>query len=189
MKCARRNFMANYNVTITNGNGSQAMQKGSYNVTATANGYDVSTLTPQTFVAGTTAGSENFTLSANGTLTFNVNETGVAGGTPITSGSIVMTDSTGATEYGSAVSIGANGDAVFNNVPYGSTDSPFVLYFKQLATDENHNIFEGVITVNMTAQTQTEYVENLPIAVQTFTLTDANYTGLPIDGTLIFTGN
>ncbi len=180
--------MANYNVTITNGTGSQAMKKGSYSVSATANGYDVSTLTPKTFTATENEGSQSFTLSANGTLTFNVNETGAAGGTPITSGSIVMTDATGTTEYGQPVSISANGDAVFENVPYGSADTPFQLYFKQLSSDENHNAFDGVISVSMTAQTQTEYIQNTAIAVQTFNLTDANY-GLPIDGSLEFTEN
>ncbi len=178
--------MANYNVTITNGTGSQAMQKGTYAVTATATGYDESTLTPTTFTASETEGSQSFTLRANGTLTFNVNETGAAGGTPITSGSIVMTDSTGATEYGQPVTIGADGNAVFNNVPYDAAG--FQLYFKQLSTDDNHNIFEGVIPVSMTAQTQTEYIQNTATAVQTFNLTDETY-GLPISGSLNFTEN
>ncbi len=180
--------MANYNVTITNGTGSQAMQKGTYSVEATAFGYDASTITPKTYTATESTGSENFTLSANGTLTFNVNETGVVGGTPITSGSIIMTDATGTTEYGQAVTISATGDAVFNNVPYGTDGQPFQLYFKQLSTDENHNVFEGVISVAMTSQMQTEYVQNTAIALQTFNLTDATY-GLPISGSLTFTGN
>ena len=180
--------MANYNVTITNGTGSENMQKGVYTVSATANGYDTSTLTPTTFNATENEGSENFTLSANGALTINFNETGAAGGTPITSGSVVMTDSTGNTEYGSPVTISATGDAVFNNVPYGDAGSPFQLYFKQLSTDDDHNIFEGVISVAMTAQTQTEYVQNTANALQTFSLTDATY-GMPIDGTLTFTAN
>ncbi len=178
--------MANYNVTITNGSGSQAMQKGTYDVTAEAQGYDVSTLSPKTFTATEAESTQAFTLSANGTLTFNVNETGAAGGTPITSGSLVMTDAMGATEYGQPVTIDASGNAVFENVPYGTTTEPFQLYFKQLSTDENHNIFEGVISVSMTAQTQTEYVQNSPNALQTFSLTDENY-GMPIDGSLIFT--
>ncbi len=180
--------MATYNVTITNGNGSQAMQKGTYNVTATANGYDVSTLTPSTFTATESAGSESFTLSANGTLTFNVNETGAAGGTPVTGGTIIMTDATGTTEYGTAVTISATGEAVFDNVPYGATGTPFQLYFKQLTTDDNHNVYDGVISVEMTAQTQTEYVQNNPTATQTFSLLDATY-GLPISGSLSFAPN
>ncbi len=180
--------MANYNVTITNGTGSQAMKKGTYTVSATANGYDTSTLSPTTFTATENPGSESFTLSANGTLTFNVNETGAAGGTPITSGSIIMTDETGTTEYGQAVTISATGDAVFANVPYGTSGEPFQLYFKQLSSDDNHNPFDGIISVEMTSQTQTEYVQNTAIATQSFTLTDANY-GLPISGNLTFTEN
>ncbi len=180
--------MANYNVTITNGTGSQAMQKGTYTVSAIANGYDTSTLTPTTFTATDSEGSASFILTANGTLTINVNETGAAGGTPITSGSIVMTDSTGNTEYGSPVNISADGNAVFANVPYGDAGTPFQLYFKQLSTDDNHNVFDGVISVSMTSQTQTVYVQNTAIALQTFTLTDGNY-GLPINGSLNFTNN
>ncbi len=177
--------MPTYNVTITNGNGSQAMQRGTYNVTATANGYDASTLSPNTFTATDATGSQAFTLSANGTLTFNVNDTGAAGGAPITSGTLVMTDATGTTEYGQAVTIGADGNAVFANVPYGTTGEPVQLYFKQLTTADGYNVYDGVISVSMTAQTQTEYVQNTAAAVQSFTLTDDNY-GLPIDGSLTF---
>ncbi len=178
--------MASYNVTITNGNGSQAMQRGTYNVTATANGYDVSTLTPTTFTATDSPATQAFTLSANGTLTFIVNDTGAAGGTPVTGGTLVMTDATGTEEYGQPVTVGANGEAVFENVPFGTTAEPFQLYFKQLTAADGYNPVEGVISVSMTAQTQTEYVQNTAAAVQTFTLTDANYN-LPIDGTLDFT--
>ncbi len=180
--------MANYNVTITNGRGTQVMQRGTYDVTATAMGYDESTLTPKTYAVTDTPATGNFTLTANGTLTFNVNETGVAGGTPITGGSLVMTDSTGATEYGQPVTIGTDGNAVFQNVPYGTTAAPFQLYFKQLSSDDAHNPFDGVISVAMNAQTQTEYVQNTAAAEQTLNLTDATY-GMPIDGTLNFTEN
>ncbi len=180
--------MANYNVTITDGNGSQIMQKGTYTVSATAAGYDVSTLSPTTYTATENTGSQAFTLSANGTLTFIVNDTGAAGGTPIAGGTIVMTDATGNTQYGQPVTVGANGEAVFENVPYGTTAEPFQLYFKQLTAAEGYNVFEEVIPVSMTAQTQTEYLQNSAAAEQTFTLRDANYD-MPIDGTLEFTGN
>ncbi len=181
-------LMANYNVTITTGSGSQAMQRGTYSVEAVARGYDVSTLEPKTFTATDSEASETFTLTANGTLTINVNETGAAGGTPITAGSLIMTDETGANDYGSAVTIGADGNAVFNNVPYGDAGTPFTLYFRQIASDDTHNPYVGVITVEMTEQAQTQYVQNTAIAVQTFTLTDATY-GMPIDGSLNFTAN
>ena len=180
--------MANYNVTITNGTGSESMKSGNYAVTVQANGYEATTLSPATYTAGTSAGSGAFTLSANGTLTLVFNETGASGGTAVTSGSVVMTDSTGATEYGSAVTINATGEAVFDNVPYNG-DTPYVLYFVQKSTDDGHNPYVGVITVNMDTQQQTQYVVNAPIAEQTFTLTDANYSGLPITAaTLTFTG-
>ena len=180
--------MANYNVEITNGSGSAEMKKGTYSVTVVANGYEATTLSPSSYTATESAGSGSFTVSANGVLTLIFNETGASGGTPVTSGSVVMTDSTGATEYGSAVTINANGEAVFNNVPYNS-GTPYVLYFVQKATDDNHNLYEGVITVNMANATQTEYVLNSPIAEQYFTLTDANYAGLPVaSATMTFTG-
>ena len=183
--------MASYNVTITNGQGSQAMKAGTYDVVATsANGYDTTSLLPTTYTVADVAGTGTFTLCANGTLTFVVNETGASGGKPVTSGTIIMTDSTGNETYGSAVTIGATGEAVFNNVPYGSSETPYTLYFKQLTTDDNHNIYQGVITVSMTSQTQTEYVQNTAIALQTFTVTDANYSGLPVqNATINFTQN
>ena len=183
--------MANYQVTITNGAGSASMKAGAYTVAATsAPGYDLTSLSPASFTATESAGSQAFTLTAQGTLTFIVNETGAAGGTPVTGGTIVMTDSTGNTQYGSPVTIGSDGTAVFNNVPYGDGTSPVTLYFKQLTTDESHNVHTGVVTVSMTAQTQTEYIQNTPIALQSFTLTDATYSGLPVgSATLSFTEN
>ena len=174
--------MATYQVTITNGAGSESMKAGAYAVTAvSAPGYDLTSLSPSTFTATAEASSQAFTLAAEGTLTFIVNETGAAGGTPITGGAIVMTDSAGTVEYGSPVTIDSNGNAVFDNVPYGDGTSPITLYFKQLTSDASHNVHTGVITVSMTAQTQTEYLQNTAIALQSFTLTDANYSGLPVD--------
>lgn len=171
--------MANYNVNIVNGEGSANMKKGVYTVTVVANGYEATTLNPATYTAGETAGSGAFTVSANGHLTLVFNETGAEGGANVTAGSVVMTDQTGNQTYGSAVTIDANGQAEFPNVPYNA-QTPYALYFKQTATDDGHNVFEGVIAVNMSAQTQTEYVVNTPIALQTITLTDANYQGLPV---------
>ena len=98
-----------------------------------------------------------------------------------------MTDSTGTIQYGSPVSINTAGVAIFDKVPH-DLETPYMLYFKQLASDENHNKYEDVIAVGMGDVTQTEYIQNLPIAEQSFTLTDANY-GFPVaDATLSFTG-
>ncbi len=177
--------MPNYNVTITDGSGQQAIQNGTYDVTATVTGYDASTLEPKTFSADGTASTNAFTISASGTLTFIVNDTGAAGGTPITEGQIVMTDQAGTTQYGSPVTIGTDGNAVFQNVPYDTAG--YTLYFRQLSTSPDYNFSQDVITVTMTSATQTEYIQNTAAAVETFSLTDANYPGLPIDGTLNLT--
>ena len=184
--------MANYNVTITNGTGSETMNTGGYTVSAIyAPGYDMSTLSPTTYNASLSPATGAFTLSATGTLTITFNETGAAGGTPITSGTVVMTDSTGETQYGSVVQIDSTGTATFNNVPYGSEQSAYTLYFKQLTSDENHNIYDGVFAVGMGMQTQTEYILNTPkSALQNITLTDANYANLPVyNATLQFNEN
>ena len=174
--------MAEYDITIVNGTGSETMDLGSYSVSATyAPGYDLSTLSPTTYSVTNSSSTGAFTLSANGTLTITFNETGALGGTPITSGTVVMTDSTGNTQYGPVIQVDSNGTATFNNVPYGSPEAAYTLYFKQLTSDENHNIYPDVFTVGMGDQTQQEYVLNTPKSVlQNFTLTDANYTNLPV---------
>ena len=174
--------MADYNVTIINGSGSKTMEAGEYSVSAIyAPGYDMETLSPTSFTAQSATSTGAFTISATGTLTITFNETGAAGGTPITSGSVVMTNSTGKVQYGSPVQINSNGTAVFNNVPFGSAQSAYTLYFKQLSSDENHNVYTDVFAVGMGAETQQEYVINTPKSVlQNFTLTDANYPGLPV---------
>lgn len=179
--------MSNYNVTITNGSGSQLMNPGEYTVSATyAPGYDLTSLSPTTYTATVPSGTGAFTLEASGTLTIIFNETGAEGGTPITSGMVVMTDQTGNTQYGSVVNIDSSGTAVFNNVPYGSVGTPYTLYFKQLATDSDHNIYADVFTVSMESATQTEYILNTHIpTTQTLSLTDTNYTGLPVGNAVL----
>ena len=179
--------MADYSVTITNGTGSQAMNPGNYEVNASyAPGYDTTTLSPTTYTATSPSGTGAFAIEASGTLTIIFNETGAQGGTPITSGTVVMTDSTGQTQYGSVVNINSSGTAVFNNVPYGSAQSPYTLYFKQLSSDTNHNVYPNVFTVGMGSQTQTEYILNSPNSTtQTLTLTDATYTGLPVGNAVL----
>lgn len=179
--------MANYNVTITNGSGSETMAAGSYSVSAIyAPGYDMESLSPTTFTASGSAGTGAFTLSASGTLTISFNETGEAGGTPITSGTVVMTDSTGTKQYGSVIHIDASGTATFNNVPFGSAQSAYTLYFKQLTSDENHNVYPDVFAVGMGMQTQQEYVLNtLKTVLQNFTLTDTNYPDMPVENAVL----
>lgn len=180
--------MAQYNVTITNGTGSQDLPAGLYNVTTAVTGYSNITLDPNTFTATTGTGSQAFTVAAAGTLTLNVNETGASGGTPITSGTFIRCNQTGTTDYGTAKTVSALGVCTFNNVPYGDGTTPYTFYVRQLTSDSSHSIQAGVITVSMDAETKTQYVQNLPAALQSFTFTDANYSGLDISGTLTFDG-
>ncbi len=125
-------------------------------------------------------------MLAEGTLELIFNETGASGGTPITSGSVVMTDSSGATKYGNVVSISSTGVATFANVPFGTAESPITLYFQQLSTDATHEIKSDIISVSLSSSTTTSYVQNNLLGEQTFTLSDSTYTGLPISGTLNF---
>lgn len=180
--------MATYNVTITNGSGSQELPAGLYNVTAAVTGYDNVTLDPSTFTATTGTGSESFTIAAAGTLTLNVNETGASGGTPITAGTFIRCSADGNTEYGTAKTVDASGVCEFDHVPYGDAVTPYEFYIRQLTSDTTHSIFDGVITIQMAALTQTEYVQNLPAAQQDFSFTDQYYSGLPISGSLTFDG-
>ena len=121
--------MADYNVTIINGKGSQSMELGEYSVSAIyAPGYDMTTLSPTSYSATSSPATGEFTIAATGTLTIVFNDTGAEGGSPITSGSVVMTDSTGEIQYGSVVDVDSSGTAIFNNVPFGSEQAAYTLY-------------------------------------------------------------
>ena len=68
--------MARHTIPITNGKGSIELVNGTYNATALVGGYDASTLDPKnvTIVEGTN--DYAFTISAKGTLTLHVTDTG-----------------------------------------------------------------------------------------------------------------
>lgn len=174
------------NVIITNGSGSEKLINGNYTVTASVTGYDNTSINPNTVnvVAGTD--SYSFTIAANGTLTLHVTETGEAAGTPIVGATFVRTDSTG-TEYGNPITTDSNGDAVFSNVPYAESGAP-TIYFKQTASDGDHEFDSTVQSTTMTTDTETVEIENPTGALRTITLVDANYANLPIEsGTLTLT--
>ena len=57
-----------------------------------------------------------------------------------------------------------------------------------MTSDETHNVHPGVVTVSMSEPNQTQYVQNTPAALQSFTFADANYAGLNLNGTLTFEG-
>lgn len=173
-------------ITITNGSGTSNLINDTYTVTSNVVGYDNTTILPTTanITEGTNAYA--FTIAADGTLTLHVTEDGTTTGTPIVGATFIRTDSAG-NEYGTQITTDANGDAVFNNMPYATTAAP-TIYFKQTASDGDHEFDNTVQNTTMTTQTNTLEIINTQGEARTITLTDANYTNLPIDaGTLTLT--
>lgn len=173
-------------VTITNGTGTIQLINDSYTVTSDIIGYDNTAIDPSTL--NVVAGTDNyaFTIAATGTLTLHVTEEGIETGTPIVGATFIRTDASGA-EYGTLITTDTNGDAVFNNVPYAGTGAP-TIYFKQTASDGDHEFDNTVQNITMTTSTETLEIQNQVGATRTITLTDTNYTNLPIaEGTITFT--
>lgn len=173
-------------INIVNGSGTGELINGSYSVTADVTGYESSSINPSSLdvVAGTNTYA--FTISATGTLTLHVSEDGTSSGTPIVGATFVRCDSSG-TEYGSAITTDSNGDAVFDYVPFSETGAP-TIYFKQTASDGNHEFDSSVQSTTMTTSTSTLEIQNSVGATRTITLMDSNYSNLPIGtGSLTFT--
>lgn len=174
----------NKNITITNGTGTSELINGTYTVTADVTGYDNTTINPDSITVDSSTNNYAFTIAATGTLTLHVTEDGTISGTPIVGATFVRTDSTG-TQYGSPIASDSDGNAIFNNVPFASTDAPNI-YYKQTASDGEHEFDDEVQSTTMTTQTQTIQIENERGATRNITLTDANYENLPIEnGTII----
>ena len=170
-------------ITITNGTGTANVLNGQYDVDASIVGYDNSSISPFEVDIEEGTNTYAFTISASGTLTLHVTEDGTQSGTPIVGATFIRTDADG-NEYGSVVTSDSNGDAVFNNVPYAATNAP-TIYYKQTASDGDHEFSSDVASTTLTTSTSTVQVENTPGASRTFTITDANYANLPVgSGTL-----
>lgn len=162
-------------VNITNGTGSENLINGDYTVTALVTGYDNTTINPTDITVDAVINEYAFSIAATGTLTLHVTDTGTSAGTPIVGATFIRTDATG--------------NAVFNNVPYADTNAP-TIYFKQTASDGDHEFDDAVQSTTLTTDTQTLEIQNTVGALRTITLTDANYENLPVDsGTLTFTNN
>lgn len=168
-----------YVISITNGTGSGSILNGNYSVTANVTGYDNASILPatETIVAGTN--SYAFTIASTGTLTLHVTAEGTSGGTPVVGATFYRCDS-GGTTYGSAITSGKNGNAVFGNVPFAATGAPLI-YYKQTGSDGDHEFSPALVNTTMTASTQTIEVANAPAALRTITLSDVNYANLPIE--------
>ena len=166
-------------VTITNGTGQTELINDTYAVTAEVSGYENSTITPSSITVDETTNTYAFTISATGTLTLHVTDTGTTAGSAIVGATFIRTDSIG-TEYGSQITTDTNGDAVFNNVPFAETNAPLI-YYKQTASDDDHEFDGTVQSTSLATQTQTVEITNTPGATRTINLTDANYQNLPIE--------
>ena len=172
-------------VTITNGVGSAELINDTYTVTSNVVGYENTTIDPTSVNITQETDTYAFTIAANGSLTLHVTEDGTAAGTPIVGATFVRTDSAG-TQYGNPVTTDTNGDAVLANVPYDATNAP-VIYFRQTASDGNHEFVETLQNTTMTTSTSTVEIQNAPGATRTITLTDANYENLPLSGDITLT--
>lgn len=173
-------------INIVGGTGSSELINGSYTVSAEVTGYDNASLNPQNVDITAESNEYSFTIAANGTLTLHVSEDGTAAGTPIVGATFIRTDATG-NEYGEVITTNDEGNAVFNNVPYDTTNAP-IIYFKQTASDGNHEFNADVQNTTLTSETGTVEIQNSVGATRTINLTDANYANLPIESaTLTFT--
>lgn len=167
-----------YNVTIVNGQGTVNAVDGTYNVTATASGYDNTSLNP-TEITINGESSHAFTIEATGTLTIHVSEDGTSTGTSVVGAKFIRCDKDGNT-YGSEITTDENGNAVFENVPYDASNAPRI-YYKQTASDGSHNFSDVLSNTTLTTETGTIEVINEIAKTQTVSLTDANYSGLAIE--------
>ncbi len=174
-------------VTITNGTGTTELINGTYTVTAEVSGYNNSSINPDSITVDAATNTYAFTISATGSLTLHVTDNGTSTGTPIIGATFVRTDSTG-TEYGIPITTDAEGNAVFNNVPFAETGAP-TIYYKQTASDGEHEFDNTVQNTTLSASTETIEIQNTAGATRTINLTDANYENLPIDNATLTLNN
>lgn len=174
-----------YTITILNGSGSGNVLNGNYAVSANVNGYLNASIDPANLVVVEGTNTYNLAIAADGTLTLHVTDDGTTGGNPIIGATFYRTNSTGDVNYGNAVTTDSNGNAVFANVPYGSTGVP-TIYYKQTTSDGDHEFDSNVRSITMTTQVDTIQIANPAASLRTFNLVDKNYSGLPIDsGTIV----
>lgn len=175
-----------YTVSIVNGQGTANVLNDTYNVTANCVGYDNNSIDPNSVTVVEGTNSYEFLISANGSLTFHVTETGLVDGTPVIGAKFMRCDASGTT-YGTEVTTDQSGNAVLLNLPFDSTDAPNV-YYKQIASDGNHEFDSSVKTINLTTLSTTLEIANTIAIERTFTLKDKNYNGLAIDSGTINLG-
>ncbi|MBR1386120.1 MAG: hypothetical protein IJ568_04765 [Bacilli bacterium] len=174
-------------INITNGTGTSELINGSYTVSANVVGYDNTSISPSSFDVVSGTNEYSFSIAANGTLTLHVTDDGTVSGNPIVGATFARVDSTG-TEYGNLITTNESGDAVFENVPFATTDAPLI-YYKQTASDGDHEFSTDVQSTSMTTNQETIQVENALGATRTINLVDANYANMPISEATITVTN
>ena len=181
--------MARHTIPITNGKGSIELVTGTYNATAVAGGYDPSALSPSSITIIDETDTYAFTISAKGTLTLHVTDTGDPDtGVQIIGAKFVRTDSTG-TINGPEISTNDDGNAVFNNVPFAASGSNKI-YYKQISGDGGHTFDDTVKSITMTEESETVEIANPEAPIRNFTLMDASFPNIPIiDGQIILENN
>ena len=178
--------MAKHLIPITNGKGSKTLTNGTYTVEAEVLGYDNASIDPTSIEIQEGNNSYTLQIAATGTLTLHVTEDGTSTGTPVVGATFIRTDSLG-NEYGNIITTDQTGNAIFNNVPYADANAP-IIYFKQTASDGDHEFDSSIQNTTMTQSTFTLEIQNVKGALRTINLTDANYNNLKIDsGSLTLT--
>lgn len=171
-------------INITNGTGSSELINGTYAVTSSTLGYDDTVITPNQLEITEGINSYNFTIAATGTLTLHVTEDGTSEGTPIVGAKFVRCDSLG-TIYGSEGTSNSQGNVTFNYVPFGTGENIPIIYFKQTASDQSHVFNQELQNITLLTSTHTLEIRNQLAPTRNFTLTDTNYSGLPIPSSTI----
>ena len=168
-----------YNIIITNGVGNENIENGQYTVTADVNGYNNLSIDPNTLNVVEGTNEYEFSISADGTLTLHVTDTGTVEGTAIVGAKFIRCDEIGTTTYGSEITTDSTGQAVLPNLAYAS-DNSITIYYKQTQGDGTHLYDETVKSVTLDTITKTVEVINPLPALRTIKLKDANYEGLDI---------
>ena len=178
-----------HRVPITNSLGSLEIVNGNYNVSAEVPGYDSTTLTPKSIEIVNDTETYNFTISATGTLTIHVADTGSSTtGIQIVGAKFIRTDYQG-NETGVEITTDTDGNAKFTNVPFSPSKSSKI-YFKQVSSDGKHTFSEELRSIEMKVNEEVVEIANPMAPLKRFTLMDSNFVNVPIeDGDLYLEEN
>lgn len=177
-----------YKIRVVNGSGTKRLPNGEYNVTSNIPGYIDATLNPPKITIENNVKTYYFTVSAGGTLTLHVTDTGTDSGVPIIGAEFYRCDQEGIT-YGPAIITNDQGNAIFQNVPYDQTNAPEI-YYIQTASDGEHTYDDEIQSTTLNTDTKTIEIQNKDTLTRTLKLTDDSYSNLPIgSGELILNDN